>query len=144
MTYDSLQPTSCVGCGDPLKVPYGTPSICSVCLHMVEERGDMLKEGSEAVSAALKMMENDFCNLCRPMALDICKVLADEIHRLCGSNPKTPELIKCSHCGEDVAEDEVWKCDDCLKDGLCIDCLEVWKHWCVEDQIKHEEDEDSI
>lgn len=138
---ESLEPTSCVGCGDPLKVPYGAPSICSVCLHRVQERGQTLKEGSKAVAAALEMVENDFCNLCHPMALDLCKVLADEIHRLRGTKPP-PQLIHCSHCGKDVADNEVYKCDDCLKDGLCNNCVESWQHWCVEDQIEHKEDEE--
>lgn len=102
----------------------------------------MVKEGSEAVAAALEMAETNFCNLCRPMAIDLCKVLADEIHRLRGTK-STPKLIHCSHCGEEVAEDEVYKCDICLQPGLCTDCVESWKHWCEQDQIEHEEDEDS-
>lgn len=102
----------------------------------------MLKEGSAAVAKALAMAETEFCNLCHPMAIDICKVLADEIHRLRGAKPTTPQLIHCSHCGEETAEDEVWKCDDCLQPGLCVNCVETWQHWCVEDQIEHEEDEE--
>ncbi len=102
----------------------------------------MLKDGSAAVARALAMVETEFCNLCQPMAIDLCKVLADEIHRLRGTK-STPQLIHCSHCGEEVAEDEVWKCELCGKVGLCANCIEEWKHWCEVDQIEHEEDEDS-
>lgn len=142
MIDDSLQPTTCVGCGDLLKVPYGAPSICPICLHMVQERGEILKEGSAAVAAALEMIETEFCNLCGPVATNLCKVLADEIHRLRGTKPTTPQLIHCSHCGEEAAEDEVYKCEICGKIGLCANCLEEWKHWCEVDQIEHEEDVD--
>lgn len=103
----------------------------------------MLKEGSEAVAKALDMVENDFCNLCRPIALDLCKVLADEIHQLRGAKPPTPLLTDCSHCSEDVAEDEVYNCEICGKIGLCAKCIEEWTHWCEVDQIEHEEDADS-
>lgn len=130
MIDEPLEPSTCVGCGDPLKVPYGTPSICTICLHMVEERGNMLKEGSAAVAEALEMAETNFCNLCHPAAIDLCKVLADEIHCLRGSKPTPPQLTHCRHCGEQAAEDEVYTCEICGKIGLCANCIEEWTHWC--------------
>lgn len=139
MIDEPLEPSLCVGCGDPLDIPYGTPSICTVCLHRVQQQGEMLKEGSVAVAAALEMVENDFCNLCRPMALDLCKVLADEIHRLRGAKPSPPRLTECSHCGEQAAEDEVYNCELCGKVGLCTNCIEEWKHWCeIDDAEEHD------
>lgn len=130
MTEEPLESASCVGCGDPLKVPYGTPSICTLCLNMVEQRGDMLKEGSAAVARALEMAETNFCNLCRPAAIDICKVLADEIHHLRGAKPK---LMDCTHCDKKVPTSKVWTCDTCGQSGFCVDCLESWNHQCKED-----------
>lgn len=94
----------------------------------------MLKEGSAAVARALEMIETEFCNLCRPIALDLCKVLSDEIHRIRGAKPSLPKLIHCSHCGEEVAEDEVYTCDICGQFGLCANCVEEWTHWCEVDE----------
>lgn len=129
MIDDSLQPTSCVGCGDALKVPYGAPSICTICLHMVEERGEMLKDGSKAVAAALELIETEFCNLCGPVAINLCKILADEIHKLRGAESK---LMSCAHCDKKVLPNKIWTCDICGQSGLCVDCLESWSHQCKE------------